>query len=79
MKNEGISPDGFISGQTIHNYLASFAEDRSTVERWLMKAYWGVATGLASQYARFSDSAHTEHLQPWPPADGYVIFFDLRA
>ncbi|KAJ5762642.1 cofactor FMO1 FAD enzyme [Penicillium manginii] len=27
MKNEGISPDGFISGQAIHNYLASFAKD----------------------------------------------------
>jgi cation diffusion facilitator CzcD-associated flavoprotein CzcO len=33
MKNEGISPDGFISGQTIHNYLASFAEDHGLMRR----------------------------------------------
>ncbi|KAL6229643.1 hypothetical protein BDW75DRAFT_249454 [Aspergillus navahoensis] len=31
MKNEGISPDGFISGQAIHNYLVSFAEDHDLV------------------------------------------------
>jgi hypothetical protein len=31
MKNEGISPDGFISGQVIHNYLASFAEDHDAL------------------------------------------------
>lgn len=44
---------------------------RSTVGRWMMKTYWCFATGLASQYAKFSDSAHTEHLRPWPHADGY--------
>ncbi|KAE8362922.1 cofactor FMO1 FAD enzyme [Aspergillus caelatus] len=27
MKKEGISSDGFISGQAIHNYLVSFAKD----------------------------------------------------
>ncbi|CAI7658403.1 unnamed protein product [Penicillium glandicola] len=43
---------------------------RSIAGRSLMKLYWGFATGLASQYARFSDSSHTEHLRPWPHADG---------
>lgn len=33
MPKEGISPDGFVSGQTIHNYLASFAEDHHLSER----------------------------------------------
>ncbi|EEP76518.1 predicted protein [Uncinocarpus reesii 1704] len=33
MKKEGLSPDGFISGATIHEYLASFAEDHDLTQR----------------------------------------------
>lgn len=33
MQKEGISPDGFISGQTIHNHLASFARDHDLLRR----------------------------------------------
>ncbi|KAM5452532.1 hypothetical protein MaudCBS49596_003350 [Microsporum audouinii] len=33
MKNENISPDGFISGTAIHNYLVSFARDHGLLGR----------------------------------------------
>ncbi|KAM5462049.1 FAD-dependent monooxygenase dep4 [Microsporum ferrugineum] len=33
MKNENISPDGFISGTSIHNYLVSFARDHDLLGR----------------------------------------------
>ncbi|EER28767.1 Flavin-binding monooxygenase-like family protein [Coccidioides posadasii C735 delta SOWgp] len=33
MKKEGISGDGFISGATIHKYLANFAKDHDLVPR----------------------------------------------
>ncbi|WEW58623.1 FAD-dependent monooxygenase dep4 [Emydomyces testavorans] len=37
MKKEGISPDGFISGATIHDYLANFAKDHDLIRRTRLK------------------------------------------
>ncbi|KID93457.1 hypothetical protein MAJ_10579, partial [Metarhizium majus ARSEF 297] len=46
MKKMGLSPDRYISAQTIHNYLQSFAEDHDLVRR--IRAKLIVATGVTS-------------------------------
>lgn len=43
---------------------------RTVIGRSVTRLYWHVATRLAAQYARFSDSMHTESLRPWPHGDG---------
>ncbi|KAA8646116.1 hypothetical protein EYZ11_005526 [Aspergillus tanneri] len=43
---------------------------RTKIGRLLVRLYWRVGTSLAAAYARFGDSEHTKHLQPWPHPDG---------
>ena len=47
MKKEGISPDGYIPGTTVHDYLVDFANDYDLTRRTLLKTnVSGVTRGL---------------------------------
>ncbi|KAM5476780.1 hypothetical protein MauCBS54593_000050 [Microsporum audouinii] len=43
---------------------------RTAPGQFITRLYWQVATALASQYAQFSKSEHTQYLRPWPHHDG---------
>jgi thioredoxin reductase len=85
MKKEGITPDRYISGETIHNYLIDFARDYDLVRRTrlrtvvtnvekLDKDRWRIviagATPIKCEKLIYATGATSKpHIPSWPKED----------